>query len=59
MWAPIAITVFGPIYVIIAWAIYFATKWIAGFMTRSALDQSIMGLIATVIIIGVAVSAII
>jgi hypothetical protein len=42
-----------PIFILLAWGIYLGATWIAAFITHSALNQAMMGIIAVVIVIGV------
>jgi hypothetical protein len=50
------ILILSPVPVLIAWLIYLGSKWVAAFVTGSELDQAIMGIIAVIVVMGVALA---
>ena len=45
--------VLSPVYVSLSWAIYLGSKWIAGLLGVSVIDQTVMGVMAVVLVFAV------
>ena len=53
VWRAAVLVLLTPVYIAVAWGAYFAAKWVASFLVASQLDQTIMGVMATVLIFAV------
>jgi hypothetical protein len=49
MWRLAVLVLLTPVYIAVAWGVYFAAKWVASLLVSSQLDQTIMAVIAAVL----------
>ena len=49
MWRLAVLILLTPVYIAVAWGIYFAAKWVASLLVSSQLDQTIMAVMAAVL----------